>query len=81
MVNPYGCIFYSLFKSGNYLKFREKEENDLNETIFSDFFPYHLEGKIDFDEGAYDDFKIEEPDPDKSEFKNQVNLLRKCLLE
>ena len=40
-----------------------------------------LEGKQTFDEKVYDDFQIEEPDPDRVEFKEQVDLLRKRLLE
>ena len=40
-----------------------------------------LEGKIIFDEKDYDDFQLEEPDPGRVEFKQQVELLRKRLLE
>ena len=44
-------------------------------------YQFILEGKIQFDEKVYDDFQIEEPDPGKVEFKTQVELLRKRLLE
>jgi len=40
-----------------------------------------LEGKMSFDEKVYDEFQIEEPDPNRVEFKEQVELLRKRLLE
>lgn len=40
-----------------------------------------LKGKMPFDEKVYDDFQIEEPDPNRVEFKGQVDTLRKRLLE